>query len=96
MAHEKERDAIIEILHTLGDTEEKVAEKLRSDGIKGSPAEAQYCPVAHYIHYHGVRGASVWGTFWHFGEHYGDLPDSVSAFIEAFDDMAPEYADLVA
>lgn len=91
---------LTDALAVLGETPEKVAESLRSKGIKGhrfypgGPGSPYSCPIAIYLHSVTGRIAQVDHEEAALGEEHEanidwpvalPLPDGVKDFVEAFD-----------
>lgn len=95
------RDALLDLLNSLGDTPDQVASSLIDGGFRGEPYACDACPVALYLanglaeaglHVHSVQVNAIEACVLHVGtddddEHiYVDVPQPVAWFIEQFDE----------
>lgn len=74
-----------ELLATLGDTEDAVAEHLRTLGIRGVPREGKKCPIYNFLCANGVPVYRVDSSYIDFDDGWLDSPTAVCDFIDAFD-----------
>jgi hypothetical protein len=80
---------IEQLLRQMGDTAEKVAQYLHTNGISGIPNHPGYCPVSKYLRANGVESATtgIRDAGGKVGEHWcsADLPSAVKDFVNRFD-----------
>lgn len=85
------KEQALTLLQGLGDTAEKIAASLRTEGIVGFPQSSEYCPITLFLKKHGadypattsnkiILGVDELGD-----EIVMDTPASVARFVRLFD-----------
>ncbi|MGH3382352.1 MAG: hypothetical protein ACRDP6_47250 [Actinoallomurus sp.] len=97
-----DREKLAELLASLGDSPDRVANTIADDGVTGTPGVARCCPVANWLKRHGVTNPLVGPhnivvDCYHDGEPRNcvtvDLPSSVRRFVKLVD-TSDRYSDL--
>lgn len=83
-----DRKRLADLLGSLGDTPDKIADTLVAAGVTGKRGIAKCCPIARWLQRNGITDASVGPRDVAVGEDdegMVELPDPVKVFVENFD-----------